>query len=80
MAEKAPIDYSEPELREAYRRRAETVQHSAKDYWEELLRRRQERTARISNRVALVIAIATAVNAGATVVLLLRALGVIAGE
>lgn len=80
MAEKALIDYSKRELRDAYRASVERVEYSSQDYWEELLRRQQGRLASALNWLTLVIAIAAAVNAGVAVVWLLRALGSGAGQ
>jgi hypothetical protein len=79
MAAKALIDYSDDELRDAYRTSVTRVEYSSTNYWEELLGR-QQRRARALNRWTFVMAIATLVNAGAAVVLLVRALGYIAGK
>jgi hypothetical protein len=80
MAEKALTDYSDDEMLDAYRGSVTHVTYSSKDYWEELLRRQQKRLATALNWLTFVIAIATLVNAGAAVVLLVRTLGDIAGK
>jgi hypothetical protein len=62
-------DYSIRELQEACRRPSvlEHLQHTPRDYWEELQRRQQGRLARALNWWTFVIALATLANAGATV-------------
>jgi hypothetical protein len=75
MAQKGLVDYSDRELREAYRASVTRTEYYAQDYWDELARRHQGRLATALTRWTPVMAIATAVNAGATLLLVLKALG-----
>jgi hypothetical protein len=50
MAEKPLTDYSDDALLNAYRGSVTHVEYVAKDYWEELLRRQQQRLATALNR------------------------------
>jgi hypothetical protein len=63
MSPQKPLDeYTEQELREAYRNCVRHVEYSANNYREELFRRSQDRAAAAMNRWTRVIGAATLVN------------------
>ncbi|HEX8128815.1 MAG TPA: hypothetical protein VF527_06920 [Pyrinomonadaceae bacterium] len=72
MSKKALIDFSDKELEDSLRQSIEHVQYSPANYREEMFRRSQDRNTAALNRWTLVIALATVVNALATVALLMR--------
>ena len=62
MGQKALVDFSDKELREGLRSKAENVVYSYNSYREEMFRRSQVRIANALNILTLVITIATVIN------------------
>lgn len=62
MSQKALVDFTDKNLRDALKKSAENVVYSYADYRDEMFRRSQIRIANALNILTLVITIATVIN------------------
>ncbi|KAA0272353.1 MAG: hypothetical protein EDM79_12005 [Chloroflexi bacterium] len=62
MSQKALIDFTDKDLRDALKKKAENVVYSYSDYREEMFRRSQIRIANALNVLTFVVTIATVIN------------------
>jgi len=75
MSQKPLIDFTDKELYDALRHEIKNVHYSAANYQEEISRRSQDRNTKALNIWTYVIAIATLINAIATLILVLKSVG-----
>lgn len=68
MSKKALIDFTDKDLRDSIRNKAENVVYSYSDYRDEMFRRSQIRIANALNILTLVITIATIIDVVVTIV------------
>jgi hypothetical protein len=78
MADKKPlVDFEDAELYTAYRQSLRNVEYIANNYYEEIVRRSEDRHTRAMRRWTAVMAGATLVNTLAILVQLLRTFGLL---
>ncbi len=75
MSQKPLVDFTDEELYDALRHEAKNVHYFAKDYQDEISRRSQDKNTKALNIWTYVIAIATLINAIATLYLVLKTIG-----
>ena len=75
MSQKPLIDFTDKELYDALRHGVKDVHYFPKSYQDEISRRSQDKNTKALNIWTYVIAIATLINAIATLILVLKSIG-----